>query len=159
MNQAIVDILNFATDIFVILGGIVAIIQLWLYRVDKKNEIERHKKESTIMYLNKMLPVLSNLDTEILVIFPQEIINPDDTKLNDEINGKIKEFLKAMERLSVGINTGVYDLEVVGRIIGTGIVKSWDRLEKIIETKRMVLENPNLYIEYEIVVDKLKKFA
>lgn len=150
-------IVGIIADFFVIIGGLIAIIQLWLYRIDKKNEMKRHKRESTIMYLGEVMPRLSQMDTEIIGVFSTgESIETSDERLTNEMKSSIRDFLKVMERLSVGLNMEVFDIEVVRRLIGTGIITTWNRLEKIIQKKRIDLNNPKLYIEFEQVVKKLK---
>lgn len=154
--EQINECVDFAADVFVIIGGLIAIIQICQSRYDAKEEIKRHKKETTILYMESVLTKLSKLDEEILKVCNEDVISPDSLKLNKETKNQIKDFLKSMERLSVGLNSDVYDIEIVSRIIGTGIVKTWRRLELIIKRKRMEQDNENLYIEFEHVVEKIR---
>ncbi len=77
---------------------------------------------------------------------------------NPELEQVIIQYLTLMERLSVGLNTEVYDLNVYARICSGKTISTWNQLEAIINDKRKKSGNTSLYKEFEDVVEKLKNW-
>ena len=146
---------SFCANVFIIVGGIIAIVQLFEHRKDEKEELDRRRKERTILYIETILPVVSNTVSSITTVIGDKSL-VDESKLKPKIRNALKSFLRSMERLSVGINTGIYDIEVVNRIIGTGILKTWYRYSVIVQHKRESQDNPRLYVEYEELAQRIR---
>jgi len=120
---------------------------------------ERRKKQATIEFTHGILELRNPLWLQIKAVFGDAVINVDDSRYkdNEELKETINQYLRLMERVAVGINTGVYDLHVYTRIIGSGTVRTYKKLLPIIEYEREAPpRNPNLYIEYENLVKDIE---
>lgn len=76
---------------------------------------------------------------------------------NDPLKKSVREYLNIMERIAVGLNTGVYDLDIFMRICGKSTVIYWDQLSSVVEERRKELQRPSLFIEYERLVQEIRK--
>jgi hypothetical protein len=59
------------------------------------------------------------------------------------------KLLGTLEHMAVGVNTGVYDRDVVYRMSAGSMIGLRHRLHHYIEHRRKVLNQPKLFIEYE----------
>lgn len=153
-----IDICSILSNIAIVITMIYSIIKL---RQDKRSviaDIEWRRKNETILFSHEILEKTDNLISEINNKFPDnETINVSDLKKseNSELSHVIFKYLTLMERLSVGLNTGVYDLDVYARICRSKTINAWDRLKNIAYDKRKSSGNSNLYIEFENMVNRL----
>jgi hypothetical protein len=67
------------------------------------------------------------------------------------------EILSAFERLSVGINTNIFDFDIIERMTGSYLVFMYARFNPYIENIRRDATRSKSYIEFERVVHKLKR--
>ena len=61
-----------------------------------------------------------------------------------------------IENFSVGINTGIYSIEILNRLGGGFFISQYEKLWPIIEKKRNEDPNSKHYDEFEVVVNKLR---
>lgn len=124
-------------------------------------DLEWRRKNETILFSNEILEKTDNLLSEIKNKFNSNTINVSDLEKdeNSELRQVISKYLSLMERLSVGLNTEVYDLDVYARICRSKTIKAWRQLENIVEQRRKESSNKLLYIEFEDVVEKLKDWS
>ena len=150
-------------NIVVVIGVIIAVIQLWQNKRIAKADHERRKKEATIVFTHEIITKSSEFNNIIVRIFGDDTINITDDRYINTKDGDlpileiIKRHLNLLERISVGLNTGVYDIDVFARICGQRIIKSWNRLQNVIVQRRKENHQESLYIEFEEVVESLKK--
>lgn len=123
------EYIEIIANIFLIIGVIIAAIQLWLNRKVARMDFERRKKEATIAFTDSVLERLSELRKEIRDSYGSEPITYSEycREDNEAFRTTVKKYLNIMERISVGINSGVYDLEFYSRICGMSTVVMWDR--------------------------------
>jgi len=76
---------------------------------------------------------------------------------NLQIQSLVRTYLSYMEYLSVGINTGVYDIYVFDRLSGSRTVKRFRVLRAYLEKRREETHHPQLGIDFERMVEELKK--
>ncbi len=72
-----------------------------------------------------------------------------------EANVLIGEWLDMIEDLASGVNLGVYDLQVVDRLIGNRVMRGWRNLEPWVEARREFKRQPTLYCEFEELAYRL----
>lgn len=145
------------TCIILFVTAVIAIIQLILNRKVAKLDLDRRKKEATIAFTHEILELVSDLRQLITDEYNREPIKYSEYQSNDEMKQVITKYLNIMERISVGINSGVYDIDIYSRICGRTTIIYWDQLSHVIEEKRKDLHRDTLFIEYEQLVTKLKE--
>ena len=134
---------------------IVIIIQLYLsYKVFKADH-ERRKKQSTIEYINDVRQLWSKnrkaFDEKFGV---HSLTNEDVNNINKDIGltETVKALLGLLEHVAVGMNTGVYDKNLLFRMSGKYLIGLFERFKPYIKDYQK--ENPYSYIEFEeLVVD------
>lgn len=70
----------------------------------------------------------------------------------------ISEHLARIEQFAVGVNTKVYSIEILDRMAGSHIIKLFNKFEPIIIYKREKGKTNKRYIEFETMVNCLKKY-
>ena len=81
---------------------------------------------------------------------------------NPELWKQLTLYLIRIERFSVGVNTGVYDINVLNRLAGSYLIDMYYFLKPVIDKKRNIstaIKKPKkkTYDEFEKVVGKLEK--
>ncbi|MDR3148398.1 MAG: DUF4760 domain-containing protein [Oscillospiraceae bacterium] len=122
-----------------------------------KADHERRKKQSTIEFYQEISNITAKLKEAIDKLFADKAINPTDPDYanNEELKLKISQYLTVMERFAVGINTGVYDLDIYMRCAGRSTIHWYDRLVQIIKDKRKDNKS-HLYIDFEHMTNELR---
>lgn len=68
------------------------------------------------------------------------------------------QYLKEMERFCTGVNNKVFDIKIIKQMSGHFLVKQYDDyMQELIYSRRNDNENEWKYIEYEKVINKLKR--
>ncbi len=158
--EVIINLCSVASNIAIIITMIYGIMK---FRQDKLNviaDLNRQTKSETITFANEILEKTDNLFFEIRSKFGNDTINVSDlqNEKNPELDKVISKYLSLMERLSVGLNTKVYDFDVYARICCSKTIRAWTQLENIIFEKRKNSGNDLLYIEFETVVNDLRRW-
>ena len=153
------------SSIAVVIGIIIAILQLQKMQVSNDlqqksilADHERRKKQSTIEFSHQVLEERIKATDQINKVFKnQEVVNvttPDYINNVNDVKGAISRYLNLMERISVGINIGVYDRDTFMRITGSLTIKFYRRIEPVIMEKRKKTGNPKAYCDFEqLVID------
>lgn len=138
--------------------GTLAIISGQLYFIYKtyKADHERRKKQSTIEYLNLIRKLYRPLKEKIDKDIEEEnVINIKD--MNDVTMRRTKNILSVLEHLCVGINTGVYDFEILNRMSGRYLIKLYERFAPYIELEQR--KYSDTYIEFQHIYSQLKQIS
>lgn len=122
-------------------------LALSFYQFYRNND--RNKKEAT-------LNAYKELQTEFSIIEQTE--DKFETMLRgSEDWGKITKCLANIENFCVGINTGIYDINVLNRVGGGFFIEKFQILKPIIQRKREKENSKKIYEEFEKTVDELRK--
>ena len=131
-----------------VISGMALVLSLWQFLRDSS----RQKKEATLnAYKELQNDVLTHLSKYDLPM-PQFDYNGDDWKT-------MTTYLAKLEHFSVGINTGIYSVDVLNRLGGAYYIRQFEKLKPIIERKRK--ENivaGKHYDEFEKSVLRLKQY-
>ena len=128
----------------VIIGVPIALLQLWQgNRLANKDYLRRRKEIS--------IDKITNLENSSEEISYETYCN------NPEIDESVTQYLRLMERISVGLNNDVYDFYIFRKICGRRILEYWDRFKEIVFQLRKDSGNKNLYIEYEAVAKRIRE--
>ena len=155
----ILEMIKVIADVAVIIGVIVAIQQLKLHRRVAEMDNERRKKESTLSFANEIISQTNMIMKTVRENFGKDTVNISDERFLEDkkMQGDITEFLNLMERMSVGINTGVYDFDIFNRICGTRTLRAWDDLKNVVNYKRDIHRNQSAYTEFEEVAERIRE--
>jgi hypothetical protein len=163
MLNDLVTITTIIANCAVVIGVIIAVLQLRKMRIS--NELqqraiiadhERRKKQSTIEFAHQILEERTIATSKINAAFPNgKVINVVDTEYSGDVKKAVTRYLNLMERFSVGINIGVYDIDVFMRITGFATIAFYKRLEPVILEGRRSSGRTTRYADFEELVDKM----
>lgn len=69
-----------------------------------------------------------------------------------------KKYIKELEFFATGVNQKIYDIKIVSKMSGSRFIYQYEKyLKKIIKRIRKGKEDSKAYIEYEEIINKLKK--
>jgi hypothetical protein len=131
--------------------------QLYVANKSLKADHERQKKQSTIedfgsAYLLCRYEIERKYGSEPITAAIAAQIDSDLEKCAD-----FNKLLGILERMAVGVNTGVYDRDVVYRMSAGSIIALRHRLHHYIEHRRKVLNHPKLFTDYEWLANDFEK--
>ena len=149
------DVISMLTNIAILISVIIAAGQLFLNRKIAKLDFNRRKKQATIEFSSSILNITNELSRAIKKYYGTEPISYKAyTGSDEEANKIIKEYLNLMERLSVGINSQVYDVDILQRICGYKTWEHWEQLKDVVYGMRKDAGRKTIYAEYERVAKK-----
>lgn len=128
---------------------------------------ERRKKQATIEYYSQLRSARIELQATVEAHFGRETIREKEIlellereasadKSAIEIARVLREYLAGLERLCVGVNTGVFDFDVVRRLGGGHISNVFMRHSAYIIIARRRNQQPTLYCELERLANELR---
>ncbi len=152
-------------NVAISVGVVVAVFQLRKSREANRlqREVfladhERRKKQATIEFTHTVLERRREVQLMIRDSFGADHVNPTDARYadNEDLKRAVARFLNLMERISVGINIGVYDLHAFSRITGRSTIEFFHKLRPIIEHRRKEVGSPTLFGDFELMVKELE---
>ena len=132
---------------------IISILQFFVERL-------RSRREATINALAELQKEVLN-NSKYTELDANEVVKEHMAKKDGDADydwETASEFLARIEQFAVGINTGVYAVSVLDRMAGSHMIKEYQRVEPIISYKRKKAGTDKRYIEFETMVNKLKKY-
>ncbi|MBR0510188.1 MAG: DUF4760 domain-containing protein [Clostridia bacterium] len=143
--------MDIAAFIISILAFVLSVVQFF-------KDSSRQKKESTLIAYNDLQDdVFTNLN-KMLHSLPKDESGRIDINVDNDNWEVITSFLAKIEKFSVGINTGIYSLDVLNRVGGGYFIRIYDALSMIIDRKTEYnVSNGKHYDEFQKTVDKLKR--
>ena len=145
--------------IFEILTAITAIISIALVGVQihlaakaLKDDHTRRRQQATLDYLIKdVRPHWGDELRQLVSSIGRTIPMSDETmktlRANPQSRQKINKLLGNIEHMSVGVNMGVYDLEILDGSSGGFIINTFNRFSPYI--RRRQIKQPTIYTEFE----------
>lgn len=165
----LIGISTIISNVFLSVGVVIAVFQLVQMRKGNilqfnstKADHDRRRKQSTIEFYNEIYPYLKDCKAEIVNAFGEGYVTPDDQRYqeNPSLQKAITEYLTVIERFAVGINAGIYDINVFARTSGKVVSDTYKRLSPVIENMRKVQNYPQLFNDFEKMckeVDKVRE--
>ncbi len=158
MLSTIVEVSTIITNIFLSVGAVITVFQL--IQMKKSNILqskslmadhERRKKQSTLEFYSDIYPYLSEFRTKITDIFGNGYVTPDDVRYiqDKDIQQMIYEYLVIIERFAVGVNSGIYDINVFAKTSGKVVSDMYKKLSPIIENMRITQNYPEMFNDFE----------
>lgn len=166
MLSTIVDVSTMVTNIVLSVGAVITVFQL--IQMKKSNILqskslmadhERRKKQSTLEFYSDLYPYLSEFRTKITDVFGNGYVTPDDVryKQNPDLQKMIYEYLVIIERFAVGVNSGIYDINVFARTSGKVVSDMYKKLSPIIEDMRIIQNYPEMFNDFEKMSKDVEK--
>lgn len=130
---------------------IISILALVLSLIQFVRDTSRQKKEATLIAYNELQDDVFSKLTEYPCPMPKIEYHGDEWT-------ELTICLAKLERFSVGINTGIYSIDILNRLGGPFYIRQFEKLKPMIDIKRSEgLVSGKHYEEFEKVVEKLKK--
>jgi hypothetical protein len=143
-------VLSTVSLVFVLIG---VIISIWTLKADH----ERRKKQATLEFYQQISELTEPLRNQIKKLFDNDVLNVSDERYenNEELRTSVRYYLRLMERFSVGVNVGIYDIRVFMRIAGPSTVEYYNQIRPVILEARKEYGNKMLYIEFEHMIENI----
>lgn len=141
------QIIIIGAQLLVLIGQFAYLI--WSVRKDH----DRRKKQSTIEYVNAIRDKFKPLDDDIRKEFGKNVVNAD--KIDEDTRRNISQLLSTVEHLSVGVNTGVYDLHTLTRMSGSFFINMHYRYGPFIREARE--GQRSAYVEFTYLIRRIQK--
>jgi len=118
----------------------------------------RQKREATLNAYNDLQDDVFTKLNGLLLKYKTQKNKLYSLRSGDEDWEKITTYLAKIERFSVGINSGIYSINVLNRLGGGYFIRLYDELNPIILRKRNANTSKGKhYNEFEATAEKLKK--
>lgn len=122
------------------------------------NNNKRTKKQSTLeafVQFKKDVEPYENTIHDYSSDDINTIIQQHEQSCKHEKWDEIKKYLATVERFATGVNTGIYDVEVVNKMGGQFLCEQYETLRPIIKYKRQKDQNEYIYSEFRDMVNAI----
>lgn len=147
--------IDMAASIFACIGVAIALVNLFQLRKTYLATHERTCKQTTIEFFNELKKESEEIEKKLFLKYGLEPIHLDE--LDEETLLQIKQYLSLLERFSLGVNLGVYDLIVADRMSGSFFINTYYQLQPFILDIRKKRFDNRLYEEFEHMKNELEK--
>ena len=128
-------------------------MQLWVSYRSFQADHERRKKQATFEYVNavseRFRAALNKFDEKHGIDKVVDISNYDDVD-----RFIVKSYLNEIEYICAGVNAGVFDLQILHKMMGTGLIGRHHRFQQYINEKRQ--SKKTVFVEFSEVVRLLE---
>lgn len=153
----IVYISSIIANLAIVTGAIIAVFQLRKFIRYTKADHERTKKQSTIEFYNEISKETVLLLDEMKTHSITGHVPIDKIEEHPGLKSAVQRYLSLMERFSVGVNTGVYDLYIFDRMAGIHTIHKFNELRAFIEFTREKRNINVFYVDFEQMVTSLSE--
>ena len=140
------------------LGSVGTLISVIVAVVSIANNNKRTKKQSTLEAFTQFKENAEPYENTIHGYSSDDInkiIQQHEQGSEPEKWDEIKKYLATVERFATGVNTGIYDVEVVNKMAGYFLCEQYKTLYPIIEYKRQKDQNEYIYAEFRDMVNAI----
>ena len=160
--EVLKDVSSILVSISIIIAAIVGALQFIKFVKSTKADHERRQKQSTIEFYHTIWLQTGDLikkmrEEGIIGQIPLGDIVTIITNNKDGLENTVSRYLDLMNRLSVGIITEVYDIEIYNKMAGRSATDIYDSLKPYIEHKRHKIKRGlTLWCDFEEMITKIK---
>jgi Domain of unknown function (DUF4760) len=124
-----------------------------VYYVNSK----RDRIKRTLDYWESVNNELREEKLELRKDYGAVLSTEDVEKIYSDIDERVKvnKVLNTFERLSIGVNLGVYDIKTLNRIVGRRLISNFERFEPYILYRREKKLQHHAWLEFEILKNNL----
>lgn len=144
-----IEILKVVTDV----SMCISVILVWL---TAKANNRRKRKEITIQYTDAHESKVTELLEKIKGVYQDDKILLEEVTNDKKLQEEVERYLFSMERLAVGINSGVFDINLLDRTMGQKTIEHYEALQPYIKYIRKN-DYQEKYNEFEELVNKLRE--
>ncbi len=137
--------------------ALLVLVCVQIYQTNKtfKADHERQRKQATFEFIN----AVSDRFRSALNIFDDKhgigrVVDIQD--YDDEDKFTVKSYLNEIERICAGVNAGVFDYEILKKMMRGNLIKNNERFRQYITNSRSLPNSQRLFIEFDNVVNRLK---
>lgn len=148
----------YSGDFWTALGSVGTLISVIVAVVSIVNNNKRTKKQSTLEAFTQFKKNAEPYENTIHGYSSDDInkiIQQHEQGSEPEKWDEIKKYLATVERFATGVNTGIYDVEVVNKMGGYFFCEQYKTLYPIIEYKRQKDQNEYIYAEFRDMVNSI----
>ena len=156
MLSTIVDIANIIASIGVIVGVFLAIAQLKKTAKIAEADHSRQRMQATIDFFDKIRDKTTPLMSEIKKVVGDNPVTIDQIDADPDLRSNVSQYLSLMERLSVGVNSQVYDYDIFRTLYGAVTVRAYYRLREYILHSRKQNGTNTIFEHFESLAKKLE---
>lgn len=139
------------------LALVIAVLSLLVSLYYNRKDHERRRKQATIEYFEDITFKLYNTQARFNSKFNPQSIDIAMLDTNSELLKDATEILAAFERLCVGVNTEIFDFDILERMAGSYLIVLYSYFSPYIEKIRSDNSRKNSYKEFESVVNHIKQ--
>ena len=119
-----------------------------------KADHERRKKQATFEYVNAVSERFRNaIDAFNSRHGDDRMVDIAD--YSDEDKRTVRAYLNEMERICTGINSGVFDYDILKRMMAGNLMRNHNRFSQYIAQAQ--INRPRLFCEFDSVVARLRQ--
>lgn len=149
--------LDIIVDIATLIGIIIAVFEFHYLRKTTIANNERNQKQATFDFYMSVKDRIYAYNSVIYERYERKLIPYNDIKDDEEFIGVLKAYLNLMELIATGINTGIYNIYVFDRLYGDVCVRVADQLTEYIKNRRAIINEAEIYRDYDLLIESLKK--
>gem|GEM_PF-951208 len=152
------DLYEILTLCVAVITASILVIQANLALKSIKADHERRKKQATFEFVQKIRPAWIEAKHAIEEKWGKEPLTSKELGEIDkefELLNLVRNLLGLLEHLSVGMNSGVFDKDLLFRMSGSQLISIHKRLRGYID--RVQLQSPTAYIEYQALVNDFEE--
>lgn len=123
--------------------------QICAYKADH----ERRSKQATIEFGHGLNKFADDYNKIIVNNYGNKVINISD--LNDDAKHYLRDFLSFVEVLAVGVNSGVYDINIINRMYGGFLIVMRKKVDPYIDDIRDTYKTNTPFSEFQHMCDNI----
>ncbi|TQM93767.1 DUF4760 domain-containing protein [Roseinatronobacter monicus] len=149
------DMMDFSvSDVIQVLVLLVLVFQAFLINKTLRADHERRKKQSTFEFINSVSDRYKNALNDFNKRHGMDKM-VDISDYTEEDILIIRSYLSEMERICAGVNAGVFDYDILRRMMSGGLMKNHNRFSQYIAQAQS--RRATLYSEFDTVVARLRQ--
>lgn len=141
------------SDLIQIAIFLAILFQAWLAVKSLKADHERRKKQATFEFVNAVTDRYKNPINEFNNKYGVDRII-DISDYTEEDRFFVRSYLSEIERICAGINSGVFDYDILRKMMAGNLIKNHRRFGQYVENAQK--KRRTFYSEFEAVVARLK---
>jgi hypothetical protein len=152
------EIADWVSSSIALLALVVVVFQLRAGIRSFKADHERRRKQATIEFITKIRPIWDENQRILDETFGEDTLTAEAiARLEDEPETRhvLRSLLANLEFMAVGMNTGVFDKDLLYRMAASYLIGIYHRLRPYINHVQRT--NPYTYIEFEEIVSRFEE--
>jgi len=148
----------FSTEFYIsIFAATISLISLFVSIKSYIQDHKRRKKQATIEFYNTICDELYDISASIDQVLGGTEPTVDNIQNNTQLKADVTKMLSTYERFSVGVNSGVFDLDLTDRMAGSYLIVLLSKFLPYIQEIRKDASRKCSYVEFEHLVIKIEE--